>query len=151
MLRVLSLALSLGLLSACASHPPPGDQGLSDRIAALVRRAPDTTVNLASLAPFHWSRLYIFEPYTTKETAEGLLGFDWPYEWGAIAARDDRALLVFVDSGRVVATVEQTYDRGNFAHAARDRSYPRDSATFRLAIQDTLTNGAPNVIARWQP
>jgi hypothetical protein len=151
MRRALSIFVSLGLLGACVSHASPGDQGLSDRIAGLVQRAPDTTLNLAALAPFHWSRLYIFEPYTTEEVAERVLGFDWQYEWGAIEARDDRALLVFVDSGRVVAALEQTYDRGNFAHAARGVGYPRDSATFRLHIQDTLTNGAPDVVARWQP
>ena len=151
MRRALSIGLSLGLLGACFSHAPPSDQGLSDRIAELVHRAPDTTLNLATLAPFHWTRLYIFEPYTTEESAERVLGFDWQYDWGAIEARDDRALLVFVDSGRVAAAFEQTYDRGNFLQVAGGRSYPRDSATFRLKIQDTLTNGAPNVVARWQP
>jgi hypothetical protein len=145
------MVVSLALLGACVSHAPPGDQGLSDRIAELVHLTPDTTLNLAALAPFHWSRLYIFEPYTTKEAAERVLGFDWHYDWGAIEGRDDRVLLVFVDSGRVVAAFEQSYDRGNFLHVAGARSYPRDSATFRLALQDTLTNGAPNVAARWQP
>ena len=67
MLRSLSVFVSLCLLGACVSHAPPGDQGLSDRIAELVQQAPDTTLNLAALAPFHWTRLYIFEPYTTEE------------------------------------------------------------------------------------
>ena len=151
MRRALSVIISLGLLGGCLSHAPPGDQGLSDRIAALARSRPDTTLNLATLAPFHWTRLYVFEPYTTKAAAERVLGFDWQYDWGAIEARDDRMLLVFVDSGRVVATFEQMYDRGNFLHAARSTGYPRDSAIFRLQIEDTLTNGAPNVVARWQP
>jgi hypothetical protein len=151
MLRPLSVVIALALSGACISQAPPGDQGLSDRIADLAQRVPDTTVNLATLAPFHWTRLYIFQPYTSKEAAERVLGFEWPYEWGAIEGRDDRALLVFVDSGRVVAAFEQTKDRGNFAQAAGGVSYPRDSATFRLVTQDTLSNGAPNVVARWQP
>lgn len=149
--RALPIVLSAGLIGACVSHAPPGDQGLSDRVAELVQRAPDTTLDFKALAPFHWTGLYIFGPYTTEDAAERVLGFDWPYKWGAIELRDDRAFLVFVDSGRVVATLEQTYDRGNFASAARGRSYARDSATFRLSIKDTLTNGAPNVVARWQP
>ena len=149
MLRALPVVMALGLSGACA-QAPPHDQGLSDRIADIVQRAPESTVNLATLAPFHWTRLYIFEPYTTKEAAERKLGFDWSYEWGAIAAQDDRALLVFVDSGRVVAAFEQAKDRGNFAPAG-GVSYPRDSATFQLVTEGKLSNGAPNVVARWQP
>jgi hypothetical protein len=151
MRRALAVFVSLGVIGGCVSHAPPGDQGLSDRIAELTQRVPDTTLDLAALAPFHWTRLYIFEPYTTRKAAERVLGFDWQYEWGAIQARDDRVFLVFVDSGRVVAAFEQMYDRGNFAHAARGTGYPRDSATFRLDVQGTLTNGAPNVVVRWQP
>lgn len=143
--------LALGLVLGCATRTPPGDQGLSDRIADLVRRAPDTPLNFATLAPFHWTRLYIFVPYTTKATAEQTLGFDWPYAWGAIEGRDDRALLVFVDSARVMAAFEQTIDQGNFTSAARSAGYPPDSATFRFQHQGQLSNGAPNVVAVWQP
>lgn len=80
-----------------------------------------------------------------------MLGFDWKYSWCAIEARDDRVFMVFVDSGRVVAAFDQTYDRGNFLSAVRSGSYPRDSASFRLQVRGKLSNGIPNVVARWQP
>jgi hypothetical protein len=146
---VFLIAACLG--AGCAFRDPPGDHGLSDRIADHIRRTPHKILDFETLAPFNWTRLFVFPPYTSEEFAERSLGFDWSYSWGAIEYRDDRSLLVFVDSGRVVSSFEQTNDRGNFMDAGRPEGFARDSARFAVIRQDTLMDGTPNNVAVWRP
>jgi hypothetical protein len=97
-------------------RPPPGDQGLSNRIAAEARRGPGTTIDVEKLAPFHWTDLYVFPPYTSEESAERRINKTWRYRWSAVEYRDDRAFLVFLDSGRVVAAFDHFRNRGDFSY-----------------------------------
>jgi hypothetical protein len=147
----LAVTVAAYLAAACAVRTPPGDHGLSDRIADHIHQTPDKPLDFAALAPFHWTRLFIFSPSTSEAAAERRLGFDWPYEWGAIEYQDDRALLVFVDSGRVVAAFEQPNERGNFMSAGRLDGFSRDSARFSVIRQGMLGNDTPNNVVVWHP
>ena len=149
--RTLAVVMAAFLAAGCVFRDPPADQGVSDRIANHIRHTPGTVLDFATLAPFSWARLFIFQPYTSEEAAERALGFKWKYAWGAIETWDDRALLVFVDSGRVISAFEHTLDRGNFTSAARPEGFSHDSARFDFVRQGMLTGGAPNNVAVWRP
>lgn len=149
-LRVVRFACVTALVSACSAASAPGAPGVSDRIAEQIRREPGRIVDLATLAPFQWSRVYIFEPYTSQRRAERELGFQWTYRWGAIETLDDRALLVFIDSNRVAGAIEHTIDRGDFTIAGRPGGFPRDSARFVLAAPGQIPGAAKNVLV-WHP
>ena len=75
--------------------------------------------------------MFVFGPYTNQALAERRLGFRWPYRWGSIEGADDRSFVVFVDSEKVVATMDQLVVHGTFADTAgHPHGYPRDSARF---------------------
>jgi hypothetical protein len=104
-LRIAALVLALFAFGWWWKRQWPSDHGTRERIEDQVR-AGATAIDLAKLTSFHWSKLYIFGPYTDQASAERTLGFKWPYKWSAVYALDDRDFYVFVDSGRVVAAFE---------------------------------------------
>ena len=150
MLR-LSLLIAVASLYTACNRPPPSDQGFGARIAAEVHKGPDTVLDLRELAPFHWTRLYVFGPYARQEVAERTLGRSWPYDWSAVEFSEDRAFLVFVDSVRVVAAFDQTNDGGNFGRLFRADGYAPDSARFIVRQAGQLVSGAPNYELHWVP
>jgi len=141
----------LAVLCGACRGEPPGDHGLSARIAAEVQRGSGTVVDLHALAPFRWSRFYVFGPYRTQKDAERVLGKPWPYEWGAIEYEDDRSFLVFTDSGHVVAAFDQVNDGGNLMGLFREAGYSPDSARFVVRERERLAGGAPNYELVWHP
>ena len=141
-MRLLTIALGLPLLF-CTACSPPGDHGLADRLASQVAAGDGTVVDVKQLSPFRWSRFHVFCPYTTEESAERTLGFEWPYSWGPVEHLDDRFLLVFVDSGRVVSAFEQSYAQGYWAEACGNSGYAPDSARFMVRREGNLLGGAP--------
>jgi hypothetical protein len=149
MVKHLALIALLGL-SACATSEAPSDRGLSDRIAAEVERGERATVDLAALAPFEWTRLYVFPPYTTEETAENALGFPWPYAWSAVEHDDTRTFLVLVNGEEVVAAFDHSRGHGDFAGLSRT-SYSPDSARFVVRKQGLLAGGDPHYVLRPAP
>jgi hypothetical protein len=128
----------------------PGDQGLSDRIAAEVQRGTGTMVDLEKLAPFHWTDLYVFGPYTDETMAEQRMHRPWHYRWSAVGNQDDRAFLVFLDSGRVIAAFDQFLDRGDFSyygHSPRTSHLTPTRAKFRVWLDPIpLNNGRPHFL-----
>jgi len=118
-----TLTVAAAASISCDAGTPPDGQQLSAAIASEVRRGPGTVIDLRALSAFQWSRLFVFGPYSTKADAERVLGFRWPYEWSEVEFYDDRAFLVFTDSGRVVAAFDQENDRGNFMSLFRPATH----------------------------
>ncbi len=59
----------------------------------------EDVLDLSSLAPFEWEKLYVFDPYTTKADIQRVIGF----EWYAIRknTNDDDMQMIFVNKDRV--------------------------------------------------
>jgi hypothetical protein len=104
--RAAALVLAVSLVGVSCGHRKwPGDQGVHDRLREQLTSG-RRFIEMADVAPFRWSRLEVFGPYTPQEHAEHRLGFKWPYQWSAVHSLDDRNFLVFVDSNRVVSAFE---------------------------------------------
>lgn len=64
---------------------PPGSARCSESadveqaIAAQVTRGDGAVLDMRIAAPFDWSRLYVFPPYTKPEQITRALGFAWPW------------------------------------------------------------------------
>jgi hypothetical protein len=144
------LAFAAAPVSCGGGNPPDGGR-FSDAIAAEVRRGPGTVLDLHALAPFQWTRFFVFGPYRTKNDAERVLGRRWSYNWSAVEFYDDRSFLVFTDSGRVVAAFDQDNDRGNFMALFRSAGYAPDSARFVVRDAGRFSNGSPNLELSWLP
>jgi hypothetical protein len=148
----LRCALLLALVLCSTACARPGDRGVPERVAAAVERGDGTIVDFRQIAPFGWTRMFVFGPYTTQAIAERRLGFRWPFHWSSIESADDRAFVVFVDSGKIVATMDQLLLHGAFADSVgHQQGYPPDSARFRVIAHGTLSDGKPYRELRWTP
>jgi hypothetical protein len=125
-------------MASCASSP---DQDLAGRISAAAQASDVGVVNVPAVAPFAWDRFFVFPPYATSSTVAKELGSSWSGS-ARIEMRDDIALLVFVDQGRVVRFVEQPRRSGDFSECHRPGGFARSEAVFRCAKGATCTHGA---------
>lgn len=104
---------------------------------------------MAAIAPFSWTRLYIFAPYTPPDRITAILGFPSPGASGAINRSDFISLLVFVRDGRVVESIEQPRSQGDFATVHDTAGYARDSAQFVVRRAGRMVGGAPHWTLEW--
>jgi len=60
-------------------------------------------ITLTDLTDFTWERVVFLGPYTSRETANKALGFDWPnFEDSGIKSTDFYNLIVFAGENRVL-------------------------------------------------
>ena len=125
---IIALVVLAGLgYAVWSARQWPGDRGMMERLRE--RTATDSGVlDLTSITPFHWTRLEIFGPYSSRGEAERRLGFEWAYKWSAVEYRDDIDFLVFVDSNRVAAAFELPHSTA--VVSAPDSRVLRDAARF---------------------
>ena len=117
-----------------------------DAIAARIALGEGTIVDMRAVTPFRWERLHIFPPYTDEATLRGDLGADWERAAGRIRSDDRIDLLVFVDTGRVVASVEQPRASGDFSLLYRKGGWTPKSAKFRVRRTNTTPDGKPSYV-----
>ena len=137
-MRTVAVLFLIGL-GACSPREAPGGGDLSGRITERVEQGEGARVDLASLAPFEWTRFCAFHPYTTEAAAEELLGFGWPYEWSAVERLEDRNYLVFLNGDEVAAAFDHTRKRGDFA-GLDPVCFSRNEARFVVREQGRLVS-----------
>jgi len=139
--------LMLAGAGACQDlRPYPSDQGTRARLNERVTHDAADVLDFSALAPFAWSRMYVFGSYASRESAERALGFEWKYQW-PLGMQDGEALAVFVDSTRVLAAFVTMRDPVDLVPIARQEGYPRDSARFRVS-RHSGTRGPVYVLTR---
>jgi hypothetical protein len=140
-------------VAACGKPQAPvaplDEYDVSRAIALRVEEGEGTTIDLAALAPFDWTRFCAFHPYTTQTMAEEALGFRWPYEWSSVEHLDDRNYLVFLKDEDVVAAFDYPRGEGDFA-SFRATCVARQDAKFIVAQQGKSGSGKPFLVLRQQ-
>ena len=143
------MKLCLRLLPVVLLSAACQERRVGDALAAAVQRGAGTSVQMAAVAPFPWTRLYVFPPYSAPDRITGTLGFPWVGATSAINHSDLVSLLVFVHDRRVVASVEHPRAQGDLAALYRPEGYARDSATFVVQQAGRMVGGAPHWALRW--
>jgi hypothetical protein len=118
-------ALLAGGLWVRYRHAKVVQERLESRVAAGA-----ASFDFAASTPFEWERMYVFGPYTPRETVEKALGFAWPdFRHTSIRSSKGDCLVVFVKDGRVVYWYEQprTIELGWLAN---EKGYDRAEAVF---------------------
>jgi hypothetical protein len=101
------LFIGVALLAAAGCGHTENDAKLGSRIEAAIsqsQRSGHPRLELTSLTPFSWDKVFVFSPYTSRDTINRTLGYHWSnssadqLEWN-----DSFELLVFVRHGRVIA------------------------------------------------
>ena len=101
-------------------------------------------MDVGTLAPGEWTRLYVFNPYTHPPEVDSLLGFHWnEEEQEDLKMRDDINLLVFVDGKRVLKHIAFPRGRGDFCCFERNAAYTRERARFIVVQTGKSSSGRP--------
>jgi len=141
--RRLSVLVFALLANACSTD---GDNALGGAIARVVQGGGGATLRVADLTDFQWERLYVFAPYTTPAQIDRELGFPCPSTRRAnIEARDDVALLLFVEDRRVVRHLAHKRGKGDFSRLHHPGGYAKSEAVFEV----DRSRGWPFLV--WRP
>jgi hypothetical protein len=124
---------ALGWLTLCALSC--NDPFISRPLWQRIQRGPGTTVDLATVAPFAWDRVFIFGPYTSSREVDKRLGFHWDEYWQTgIEASKGYNLVVFVRGQRVVRWFEHARNRGELEELAQENGFARADAKFQVQV-----------------
>ena len=121
----LSLCLAAALLG-CSSNTGRR-ASIRNQIEALTTSTSET-IDLSQVGSSSWSRLCVLTPYSTNETAENVLGFEWDAESRtSIQNSDSITVLAFASDDEVETYVAYPRGKGDFAGGesaclARDRA-----------------------------
>jgi hypothetical protein len=102
--NVFAVALVVGLLSSCAkvSERRQFEQGF-ERAVELASKTNETSLQIFTLTPFAWDRIFFFHPYTAPSAIDAVLGSTWKSAVkGDLEFDDGYELLVFVRNRKVV-------------------------------------------------
>ncbi len=89
-------------------------------------------IDMTSLTPFNWDKLYIFKPYELTESVDNELEFDWDIPKNISILHDEiNNLLVFTKNDSVVTYIQWPKDKGDFMRI-ETLMYSNDSAKFIL-------------------
>lgn len=103
---------------------------------------------MSDLTDFRWEELYVFEPYTSREHIEKILGLPYPAaEDSGMSYSDAFCLLVFTHDQRVIRSIDYARRDGDFCSLSEAGKINREAAVFSVAQSTegfwivTLKNG----------
>jgi hypothetical protein len=110
------------------------ERSVSAALQAAAREKPNgSEIRLQSLTDFQWSFFVAFAPYTSRQTADDILGFSWPeFDRFGLESSDEFSLLVFVSDGKVARVERLPRCHPDFSPTAAGRRLSPDSAVFIL-------------------
>ncbi len=119
---------------------------LKDALALLseaYRNGEVENIDLASITPFTWERVYIFGPYTPTEQIVATVGTRWlGIRETNISSHDGIVLFVFVNKSRVVQQID--YPRSpDFVDAVRESGYSILEAVFVMDEKGKVISNSP--------
>lgn len=94
-------------------------------------RSGQLTFELSHLTKFHWTKAYLFTPYTTVQMIEEEIGIPFK-DTSKLSERDDIELLVFVDEeqGEVVQTAQLKRLEGTYSFEKGTYATPENDTLF---------------------
>jgi membrane-associated phospholipid phosphatase len=132
---VATAVLALTLATALATAAPLARLTAADSLSrSLAATGSGRLVDLGSLLPFPWSRVYVFPGDASPQQINRALGFAWP-DAPAAGPQSRTVLLVFVRTGAVRREVvrEIHYDGGEVGLGClAGRSFTRAEAQFHI-------------------
>jgi len=113
-----------------------------DRIAS----GDATPIALTEATTFSWDRVYIFPPYTDRQSILASIRTKWDdIDRTGIEMRDDAVLIVFMRAGRVAAFAMFPRGAGDLGHIQATHGLAPEEARF-VARWRTYTTGERRVI-----
>ena len=140
----------LPILALCACEGRGA--GVESGIERQLRPGEDAVVDMRVAAPFSWTALHIFSPYTLDEVVERRIeaGLD-ESRTRNVELQDRIHLLVFMDGESVAAVVELPREVADFVVGDSGATYGRDRTRFRARRRGELTDGRPHLVLVPEP
>jgi len=112
-----------------------------DGLIELYKNGKVDAIDMASITPFDWDKLYLFGPYSTAEKIFSTLGFSGDIK--SYITTDDRIILfVFVKNNKVVQYMD--YPRNtDFNAVVNDSGYTPSEAVFILDNEGRVVGKTP--------
>ncbi|MBI5196252.1 MAG: hypothetical protein HZA10_08010 [Nitrospirae bacterium] len=109
------------------------ESSVSSAIAKKVSRGEGTIINLSELTSFKWDRLYIFDPYESRDTIQNLIGqrFLKTNELSMGVSEGD-TLLVFMKDNKVAHYFMHPRGKGDFSGLGKDNWFTPQNAKFQV-------------------
>lgn len=105
---------SLLFLVGCNQSSVQHNTELEESFNSIVEDKNNSEVSIKTLAKFNWDKAILFEPYTTQDEINELLGVDFK-DPSNIDMRDDIYLLVFLSDSKVVQYAEINRQQSDFS------------------------------------
>ncbi len=116
------------MLSLASCSSPTSE--LSEEITRQFQSSGRTFLNLAEVLPSAWDKVCILGPYSDNQATKDTIGFNWDVETQAsIGSNDGITLLLFIQSPKVVKSVEHVRQDGDFTNLSR-QCFLKTHATF---------------------
>ena len=126
-----NLTFMLVLALACRVAPNASVSGALRTAAG--KSLNGSEIRLQSLTDFTWSYFVAFGPYTSRRSAEEVLGFSWPdFDKFGLEGSDAFSLLVFVSDNTVGHVEQLPRCHPDFSPTALGRKLLPESAVFIL-------------------
>jgi hypothetical protein len=112
-----------------------------DKLVNLYKNGKVNGIDISSITPFEWEKLYLFSPYSTAEQIFKTLGFTDDIK-SYISADDGIILFVFVKDKKVVQYLD--YPRNpDFNSVVRESGYSPSEAIFVLDNEGVVMRKSP--------
>jgi hypothetical protein len=130
-MRASILALASIVLASCTNQV---DANISDEITRQFEANAAGLISLAAVGLASWQRVCVLTPYSTNETTEKTLGFEWDSESKtSIGSNDGINVLVFIEAQEVIAYTEHPRHKGDFSEL-EPKCLEREHSTFRREV-----------------
>lgn len=140
--RAIALASALPLLAACTAAEPAGE--FSTALGKLVRSEKVQEVDLANVLPLDWNELFVFGPYSPRESNCRTLQLGWFKCRMTLPAEVNGGefVLVFRSNSEVVHVEHHRRWNGDFSSQTSPQPQPilRSAAKFSVRL---VSNRAP--------
>lgn len=111
--RILLIIFSILALVGCSNASAElRNSELEQAINSMLSDENTSEIDLNTVVDFDWDKALLFQPYTTQESMNEQLGFEFN-DPSNIDKRDDIYLLVFVSDSQVVQYVELSRQQAN--------------------------------------
>lgn len=104
------------VIVACQDSNYSNDEYSFQNIEKEVTIKTSEIIDMTSLTPFNWNKLYIFKPYTPIKDINDSLGFVWKNADKTQINQDDSFnLLVFTQKDRIIKYIKWPRGKGDFS------------------------------------
>ena len=145
MTSIATLLIVVCLLSGCGDLYRFAKSGpVGWEIKKQLRDRGMRTVNLSEVAPFGWSELFLFNPYSSRDSVCKALGINLSQCTNVVTSEtvdEGSVLLVFRDSGVIVHSELHFRFHGDFAPVPPSQPIARAAASFQAVVEGQSSSG----------